>query len=402
MSANSVSNANYLNLSGTNLVFGVADSGVDASPPDLAGRLLLDVSANGTDSNGHGTHVIGTLIGNGSKSSTVGTNASGSPTNANFRGMAPGGTAVVIEIPMETRPRQDGAAPSSDAYVQETLAASNVSLVNLSWNYDGDPDYDMSAASYDAAVRDSVPEVTGPQAIPYIMAAGNAGGAESDGSAGIGDTIYSPGTSKDGITVGAFEEPRNITNVITQDGEANTIFGAETDSSNQVADFSSRGNVGIGIEGGTGRFKPDVVAPGVFTVSTASAQMNLGEYYNPSNFAENVQFNQSVAPGGLAGYSFFVPTDATEIQISVVTNSFSLNPFPALPIYVKLGDFPGTNAGQYDFLGTGTVTLPGDLALTPGGEVFIAIGNTNTNVPVSFDLRRPVYKTAFLTTTATT
>ena len=38
-----------------------------------------------------------------------------------------------------------------------------------------------------------------------------------------------------------------------------------------MAAFSSRGNVGIGIEGAFGRFKPDLVAPGTFIISTRSA-----------------------------------------------------------------------------------------------------------------------------------
>ena len=56
-----------------------------------------------------------------------------------------------------------------------------------------------------------------------------------------------------------------------------------TDSSDQVAAFSSRGNVGIGIEGEFGRFKPDVVAPGTFVVSTRSAQWDTNAYYNPTS-----------------------------------------------------------------------------------------------------------------------
>ncbi len=43
-----------------------------------------------------------------------------------------------------------------------------------------------------------------------------------------------------------------------------------TDTNNQVAPYSSRGNVGIGIEGVFGRFKPDVIAPGSMLVSTRS------------------------------------------------------------------------------------------------------------------------------------
>ena len=45
-----------------------------------------------------------------------------------------------------------------------------------------------------------------------------------------------------------------------------------------------RGNVGIGTEGAFGRFKPDVVAPGTFVVSTRSRAMGHERlFYNPTN-----------------------------------------------------------------------------------------------------------------------
>src|SRR5439155_5897631 len=59
----------------------------------------------------------------------------------------------------------------------------------------------------------------------------------------------------------------------------NQPWVSSTDNSNQVAEFSSRGNVGIGIEGDFGRFKPDVVAPGTFVVSTRSTIWAEQAYY---------------------------------------------------------------------------------------------------------------------------
>ena len=50
-----------------------------------------------------------------------------------------------------------------------------------------------------------------------------------------------------------------------------------------MAAFSSRGNVGVGIEGAFGRFKPDVVAPGTFVVSARSTQWDQVAYYRATN-----------------------------------------------------------------------------------------------------------------------
>ena len=104
-------------------------------------------------------------------------------------------------------------------------------------------------------------------------------------------TIVSPGTAKNVITVGAFEQPRGITNEVIRQvtgigrrmrtNAAQQLRG-DTDSNNQVARFSSRGNVGIGVEGPSGRFKPDVVAPGTFVVSTRSDDWTEA-YYSPAN-----------------------------------------------------------------------------------------------------------------------
>ena len=262
-----------MNLTGSNVMVEVNDSGIDATHPDFGTGAGLPVRVFGdpinpsvnslVDTVGHGTHVAGIIAGNGTESLTV-TNAQGSIIPAapyQFRGMAPLANLLSMDL------------NDSDQELQMAAAQTNALISNNSWNY-GDSAYDLAAASYDAAVRDALPTVTGSQPVLFVFAAGNAGGGGDAGGGGTPDTILSPATAKNVITVGAIEELRNITNIVTGlDGSQSPVWYPETDSSYQVASFSSRGNVGIGTEGPYGRYKPDVVAPGNFIISTRSERM---------------------------------------------------------------------------------------------------------------------------------
>ena len=144
----------------------------------------------------------------------------------------------------------------------------NIYIVNNSWSV-AFPEYDTTAATFDAAVRDSMPHWTGEQAVNYVFAAGNSGFGTTAGQGGLADSIESPATAKNVIAVGAIESLRNIpatTNLQTA--------LEESDSDDQVASFSSRGNVGVGIEGEYGRFKPDLVAPGTWILSSRAATLH--------------------------------------------------------------------------------------------------------------------------------
>ena len=63
-----------------------------------------------------------------------------------------------------------------DTELQQGAALTNALNSNNSWGFPDSNDYDIFAASYDAAVRDSLPGVTGEQEVAYVFAAGNSGG----------------------------------------------------------------------------------------------------------------------------------------------------------------------------------------------------------------------------------
>jgi subtilisin-like proprotein convertase family protein len=329
ISVNSITGTNYLNLFGSNVIVEVNDTGIDTNHPDFSNnhsrnRVFYKNPSMGIDTSGHGTHVAGIIAGDGFESSTV-TNAYGSPmpgTNGQFRGKAP--LAEMLSM----------SYLDSDQDLQQAAAETNALISNNSWA-NGDQDYDLEAANYDAATRDSLPFVTGAQPVLYVFAAGDSGGTA--------DTIESPGTAKDVMTVGALQELRFITNQVTNaDGTISQPWLPETDNSNSVwttsptGNSSSDGNVGIGTEGTFGRFKPDVVAPGTFVVSCRSEQWDTNAYYHPTNntiyeFPDLIPTNSF----STAAFHFTVPGNAVDVIFQTVTNLSSPPTLPSMPIYVE-------------------------------------------------------------------
>jgi len=283
----------YLGLDGLGIHVNVNDSGVDDKHPAF-GKRVKGPGA-GSDPEGHGTFVAGVIAGDGSGSDSITVNPPlGSFENPDFKGMAPKARLHVLKADDDKVNN-----PVSDDWLQTEAATENydrktsvnVLISNNSWEYEDQNDYTWAAASYDAATRDALPERAGDQQVIYVFPSGNSGAGTDNGLNASPGTISAPGTAKNVITVGAIESDRNIegeaitsvTNTVTEiDDEGNEVekelvttttntpFAGMTDSNNQVAAFSSRGNVGIGIEGTYGRFKPDLVAPGTFLISTRS------------------------------------------------------------------------------------------------------------------------------------
>ncbi|TAK96516.1 MAG: hypothetical protein EPO07_14425 [Verrucomicrobia bacterium] len=393
---------NYLGLTGAGILVNVTDSGVDATHPDLQppGKVIGYNGTGLTDTIGHGTHVAGIIAGSGVSSyAPVNVGAAladhdyGSVSNANFRGMSPGASIFSLIADLLTGPLV------TDGELQEATARTNALISNNSWGYVNDNSYSLAAASYDAAVRDALPGDTGSQSVTFVFAAGNDGNGNNEGSGGSPESITAPGTAKNVLTVGAIEQLRHITNFVvfncvtnvvidTNDMTTNVVvtcetnapFAGLTDSEREVAFFSSRGNVGIGVEGDFGRFKPDVVAPGTFVVSTRSGQWDTNAYY--SGREHNYSFFTGITLG--TNESFinlaFLPDTTVGFTIQVRTNRAIPQPFPPLPIFVNPNAIPtvadpvaGSNYVNYVFP-------------TPVGQGwFYMVANPSSNT-VTFDL----------------
>jgi subtilisin family serine protease/subtilisin-like proprotein convertase family protein len=359
----------YLDLNGEGVLVNVNDTGVDQTHPDLAGRVTGDSIFSTTDYDGHGTHVAGIIASSGANGPVPADKARGSTNGASFRGHAPQARVYALPIDLVTGPY------ASDAYLQESAARTNALISNNSWYYPGAFGYTLASANWDAAVRDAVPGQTGAQPLLPVFVAGNNGGGNNNGSGGSMGSIVAPGTAKNVITVGAVENYRRISNNVVIGGRTNMAFLGLTDSSNQIASFSSRGNVGIGLEGQYGRFKPDLVAPGTFVVSTRASR-----WENPqggTNYVVNTVRDQLLEPGQTNLDIVYIPPEGVRLTIRVLTNALSPSPFPLLPIYVRQGDYPTGG----DFRGNNFATLP-----VVSGAYYYSVVNP-TRQAVRYDLQ---------------
>ncbi|MEV6964086.1 S8 family serine peptidase [Hamadaea sp. NPDC051192] len=207
-------------LTGAGVTVAVVDSGIDASHPDLAGKVVA--SANFTadpagDGRGHGTHVASTIAGTGAAS------------NGRYRGIAPDARLLDAKVcDAEGMCAEDAIL----AGMEWAVVTQHARVVNMSLGGVDTPDVDP--------LEQAVNSLSAQYGTLFVVAAGNSG--PSDG------TVESPGSAEAALTVGA------------------------VDRSDAVAEFSSRGPVR-----GTGGLKPDLAAPGVDIVAALAAGTEPGE-----------------------------------------------------------------------------------------------------------------------------
>jgi uncharacterized membrane protein/subtilisin family serine protease len=211
---------------GKNVTVAVLDTGLDDSHPAFTGRIeaYYDYGRDGTvDYNGHGTHVAGTVLGNGDwRTGDTGV-------DGKYSGIAPEADLVA----------QDMYGYFTISQANRDASRSGATISSNSWGAGYFGAYDATCRAYDLHTRDSDGGIAGDQPMVFSFSAGNYG------AYGAG-TVNPPATAKNVITVGA---------------TGNDKWGA---SSNSVMGFSARGPTN------DGRLKPDVVMPGHQVVAAQS------------------------------------------------------------------------------------------------------------------------------------
>lgn len=223
-------------LTGYGVKIGIIDTGVDYTHADLGGCFgpgckveggwdFINNDSNPMDDHGHGTHVAATAGGRGI--------AAGNP----LLGVAPDATIYAYKVLSSGGSgATSGVAAAIDRCVDPNLDGDftdHLDVCSMSLGGSGNPD-DITSLASDNAMRNGV---------VITIAAGNSGPSYQ--------TITSPGTSREAITVGAACKPADI----------GKILQCSTD----IASFSSRGPVKwTGTNGEQQEMvKPDIVAPGV-------------------------------------------------------------------------------------------------------------------------------------------
>jgi len=256
-------------LTGRGQIVGVADTGLDATHPDFAGRIAgseaLGRPGDSSDPDGHGTHVAGSVLGDGSASDGA------------LKGVAPR-ARLYFQSLLDPSGGLGGLPVNLETLFGSAYEA-GARIHNNSWGSRTASRYTIDATEVDAFVaahRDML----------IVVSAGNDGLAEPRANAAPGFvdwlSIGSPAACKNALTVGAARSGRS------EGGYAALTWGemwpaafpappigAERVSGDteRLAAFSSRGPCD------DRRIKPDVVAPGTDILSTRSVTAPLRNFW---------------------------------------------------------------------------------------------------------------------------
>ena len=208
------------------------------------------------DPHGHGTHVAGSVLGDGV-----------SPTEGNIRGTAPKARLVLQSI-LDAQGRLGGLPNDLNDLFNQPYTTDKARIHTNSWGSTGNFGvYDHQALEVDQFVHQH-------RDMLICFAAGNEGSDKNSDGKIDPNSVTPPGTAKNCLTVGASENNRPNKTLTYNQGWPSD-FPANPIAADKVAD-KPEGLVAFSSRGPThdGRIKPDVVAPGTYILSTRSRATN--------------------------------------------------------------------------------------------------------------------------------
>lgn len=257
---------------GEGQLIGVADTGIDSEHPDFENRIYKIVARgrrnDHTDPHGHGTHVAGSILGNGSASQGL------------VRGMAPG-ARLFFQSVLDREGGLGGLPLNLEELFQEAYDE-GVRIHNNSWGAFSESEYLFSSLEVDEFVHRH-------KDMLIVISAGNEGTAfqPRNSKSGFVDwlSLGAPATAKNALTVGASRSIRREGGFAAlTHGQAwpdvfpdDPIRGEHISGNIEcIAGFSSRGPCG-----NESRIKPDVVAPGSDIASAKSSLAPGSNFWGP-------------------------------------------------------------------------------------------------------------------------
>ncbi len=317
-----------IGIYGSGEMVAIADTGLDTGSlntisADFAGRVYktykLGRSNKWDDPDAHGTHVAGSVLGSGVLS---GSNPASHSYATSFAGTAPE-AQLVFQSLINASGTLSGIPSDLNTLYQPTYT-DGARVHTNSWGAPNNGTYNTDSRNTDMFMWNH-------KDMTILFSAGNEGTDSNSDGVVDADSIGTPGTAKNCITVGASENYR-------PSGGAQGTYGAYWPSdfpanplnSDRVSNNSS-GMVAFSSRGPTddNRIKPDIVAPGTNVISARSHGNGSGTlwgvYNNDYLYSGGTSMSTPIVAGTCALVREYYRTQRSHVPTAALIKATLLN-----------------------------------------------------------------------------